>query len=69
MKKLLKPLLVCTVGGVAGGFAGHLLYELVSKPDGTLYLDPEDKGIYASLKQDPDKYRNGSRLIFKYKKK
>lgn len=58
----------CFMSGLAGCLTGRILYALASKPDGYLYLDRDTKNIYAQLNQDPDKYRNGSKLIFKYKK-
>ena len=48
----------------SAAFLGHILYDLVSKPDGYLYMDKDTKAVYAALDKDPDKYEPGSRLIF-----
>ena len=71
MKKVPKLVWIlggCFISSLGGCFAGHLIYDLVSKPDGYLYLDRDTKNIYAQLNEDPDNYKNGSRLVFKYKK-
>lgn len=58
------------IGGVIGftsSFLGNLIYELVSKPDGYLYLDKDTKNVYAALSKDPDKFKPGSRMVFVFK--
>lgn len=65
MKK--KLILICSSVFVAG-FCGALAYDVISKPDGVIYMDPEDKAIYAKLNKDPDTYKKNSRLIFVFKK-
>lgn len=53
--------------GFVSTFLGALCYDLISKPDGFLYLDTETKSVYAVLDKDPDKYTSNSRLIFIFK--
>lgn len=62
-KRMIIEASVCLVSG----FVGKLAYECSSKPDGYLYLDKETKKVYAVLNKDPDKYKNGSRLVFIFK--
>lgn len=62
-KKLIALGVVC----FTSSFLGLLCYNLVSKPDGYLYMDKDTKCVYAALDKDPDTYRKGTRLIFVYK--
>lgn len=64
----MKALIICFMTGSVGGLLSSLLYDLLSKPDGYLYMDKDTKNIYASLTKDPDEYVKNSRLIFLYKK-
>lgn len=64
----MKALIICFLTGSFGGVISSVLYDLLSKPDGYLYMDKDTKNIYASLTKDPDEYSKNSRLIFLYKK-
>lgn len=64
MKKLL---IIGFITGFVSTFLGNLCYDILSTPDGYLYLDPDTKSVYAALDHDPDKYKSGSRLIFVFK--
>ena len=62
-----KQLLIGAGVGLISSFLGSLVYDLVSKPDGILYLDKDTKSVYAALEKDPDEYKPGSKLIFVFK--
>lgn len=51
----------------SSAFFGHLCYDLVSSPDGYLYLDKDTKNVYAMLNKDPDEYKPNSKLVFVFK--
>lgn len=61
-----QPLLFFSVS-LIGVLVGNIIYDLLVKPDGYLYLDKDTKAVYASLNKDPDDYKNGSRLFFIFK--
>lgn len=69
MKKIpnLKPGILFFAISLVGGFTGKMIYDLSNKPDGYLYLDKDTKSVYADLKKDPDKYKDGTKLIFLFK--
>lgn len=59
------------IGGLIGfssAFLAYIIYDVISKPDGYLYLDKETKAVYATMTKDPDKFAKGSKLIFIFKK-
>lgn len=62
----MKACILCGITALIGGFLGKLTYEIISRPDGELYLDYEG-GVYAALNKEPNEYKPGSRLIFVYK--
>jgi len=65
--KILKPAILIFLVSLIGCFSGKVLYDLINKPDGYLYLDKDTKSVYAQLKKNPDEIPNGSKLIFLFK--
>lgn len=62
----MKKLVLTGITAFTCGFLGKLAYDIMSRPDGELYLDYEG-GVYAALNKEPKDYKIGSRLIFIYK--
>lgn len=62
----MKNYIMLGLTAIVCGFLGKVAYEVISKPDGELYVD-EAGYVYAALSKSPEEYKKGSRLLFVYK--
>ena len=62
-KHIIFPILI----GLSAGVVGYLTTALFSGVDGTLYMNSNNKMIYAYLNKDVDSYRPGTKIVLRYK--